>query len=108
MIFSIGLDLPLLSLFLLLYHHCILIYIVPSFFSLVKSSCHFHWIFLYKLLIMIKFQAESLTGIADPVLAGQELLRKGVRTKWVIIKMGPKGSLLITMSSISCAPAFKV
>ncbi|XP_038709492.1 uncharacterized protein LOC120004274 isoform X1 [Tripterygium wilfordii] len=28
-------------------------------------------------------QAESLTGIGNPVLAGQELLKKGVRTKWV-------------------------
>lgn len=53
-------------------------------------------------------QAESLTGIEDPILAGQELLREGVRTKWVIIKMGPKGSILITPSNISCAPAFKV
>ena len=56
----------------------------------------------------MNFQAESLTGIANPILAGQELLRKGVRTKWVVVKMGPKGSILITTSSITCAPAFKV
>lgn len=54
------------------------------------------------------WQAESLTGTEDPILAGQELLRKGIRTKWVIIKMGPKGSILVSRSSISCAPAFKV
>ncbi|MCE2056211.1 hypothetical protein HAX54_044266 [Datura stramonium] len=53
-------------------------------------------------------QAASLTGISDPVLAGQELLKNGVYTKWVIVKMGPKGSILITNSSITCAPAFKV
>ncbi|CAL5353686.1 unnamed protein product [Camellia sinensis] len=53
-------------------------------------------------------EAESLTGIGNPVLAGQELLRKGIRTKWVIVKMGATGSILITMSTISCAPAFKV
>ncbi|KAM7253796.1 hypothetical protein ACFE04_031478 [Oxalis oulophora] len=53
-------------------------------------------------------EVESLTGIGDPVLAGQELLRKGVRTKWVIVKMGAKGSILVTSSSISCAPGFKV
>lgn len=53
-------------------------------------------------------QAESLTGIEDPILAGQQLLKEGIRTKWVIIKMGPRGSILITPSSISCAPAFKV
>lgn len=49
-----------------------------------------------------------MTRIRNPVLAGQELLKKGLRTKWVIVKMGAKGSTLITMSSISCAPAFKV
>ncbi|KAF2302513.1 hypothetical protein GH714_036625 [Hevea brasiliensis] len=53
-------------------------------------------------------EAESLTGIGDPLLAGQELLRSGIRTKWVIVKMGYRGSILVTMSSISCAPAFKV
>ncbi|XWS31471.1 hypothetical protein CRYUN_Cryun23aG0079100 [Craigia yunnanensis] len=52
-------------------------------------------------------EAESLTGIANPILARQ-LLRKGVRTKWVVVKMGPKGSILITTSSTTCAPAFKV
>lgn len=55
-----------------------------------------------------EWQAESLTGIGDPILAGQELLKRGIRTKWVIVKMGLKGSFLITTSSIVCAPAFKV
>ncbi|GFP96822.1 ribokinase [Phtheirospermum japonicum] len=59
-------------------------------------------------LLLTSEEAESLTGTEDPILAGQELLRKGTRTKWVIIKMGPKGSILITPSSISCAPSFKV
>ncbi|KAA8543336.1 hypothetical protein F0562_021169 [Nyssa sinensis] len=59
-------------------------------------------------LLLTSEEVESLTGIGNPILAGQELLRKGVRTKWVIVKMGSKGSILITMSSISCAPAFKV
>ncbi|XP_059660388.1 fructokinase-1 isoform X2 [Cornus florida] len=59
-------------------------------------------------LLLTSEEAESLTGIGNPILAGQELLRKGVRTKWVIVKMGSRGSILITMSSISCAPAFKV
>ncbi|KAF8394328.1 hypothetical protein HHK36_020536 [Tetracentron sinense] len=59
-------------------------------------------------LLLTSDEAESLTGISNPILAGQELLRKGLRTKWVIVKMGPKGSILITTSSISCAPAFKV
>lgn len=54
------------------------------------------------------FQAESLTGIANPILAGQELLRTGVRTKWVVVKTGPRGSILITTSNITCASAFKV
>ncbi|KAL0371214.1 UNVERIFIED_CONTAM: putative fructokinase-6, chloroplastic [Sesamum angustifolium] len=59
-------------------------------------------------LLLTSEEAESLTGTEDPIVAGQELLKKGIRTKWVIIKMGPKGSILITPSSISCAPAFKV
>ncbi|KAH6813683.1 pfkB-like carbohydrate kinase family protein [Perilla frutescens var. frutescens] len=59
-------------------------------------------------LLLTSEEAESLTGIEDPILAGQELLKEGIRTKWVIIKMGPRGSILITPSSISCAPAFKV
>lgn len=59
-------------------------------------------------LLLTSEEAESLTGIEDPILAGQQLLKEGIRTKWVIIKMGPRGSILITPSSISCAPAFKV
>ncbi|KAL3531258.1 hypothetical protein ACH5RR_010580 [Cinchona calisaya] len=59
-------------------------------------------------LLLTSEEAESLTGIRNPVLAGQELLQKGIRTNWVIVKMGSKGSLLISMSSISCSPAFKV
>ncbi|XAR61131.1 Fructokinase [Bertholletia excelsa] len=59
-------------------------------------------------LLLTSEEAESLTGIGNPVLAGQELLRKGVQTKWVIVKMGENGSILITMSSTCCAPAFKV
>ncbi|KAL6968226.1 hypothetical protein U1Q18_034028 [Sarracenia purpurea var. burkii] len=59
-------------------------------------------------LLLTSEEAESLTGIGNPLLAGQDLLKRGLRTKWVIVKMGEKGSILITMSSISCAPAFKV
>ncbi|KAG4133038.1 hypothetical protein ERO13_D08G070250v2 [Gossypium hirsutum] len=56
----------------------------------------------------LNLMAESLTGLVDPILAAQELLRKGNRTKWVVVKMGPKGSILITKSGITCASAFKV
>ncbi|KAL7151536.1 hypothetical protein ABFS83_04G037700 [Erythranthe nasuta] len=59
-------------------------------------------------LLLTSEEAESLTGTVDPIVAGHQLLREGIRTKWVIIKMGAKGSILITHSSISCAPAFKV
>ncbi|PIA45255.1 hypothetical protein AQUCO_01700648v1 [Aquilegia coerulea] len=59
-------------------------------------------------LLLTSDEAESLTGVSNPILAGQELLKKGKRTKWVIVKMGSKGSILITKSSVSCAPAFKV
>ncbi|KAI7727523.1 hypothetical protein M8C21_003827 [Ambrosia artemisiifolia] len=59
-------------------------------------------------LLLTSEEAESITGLRNPIAAGKELLSKGVRTKWVIIKMGSKGSVLITRSSISCAPSFKV
>ncbi|GAB4830476.1 hypothetical protein Ancab_020189 [Ancistrocladus abbreviatus] len=59
-------------------------------------------------LLLTSDEAEALTGIGNPILAGQELLKRSSRTKWVTVKMGCKGSILITLSSISCAPAFKV
>ncbi|KAK4366052.1 hypothetical protein RND71_013932 [Anisodus tanguticus] len=61
-----------------------------------------------EVLLLTSEEAASLTGINNPILAGQELLKNGVCTKWVIVKMGPKGSILITNSTITCAPAFKV
>ncbi|XP_017231712.1 fructokinase-1 isoform X2 [Daucus carota subsp. sativus] len=59
-------------------------------------------------LILTSDEAEALTSIRDPILAGMELLRKGICTEWIIVKMGSKGSILITESSVSFAPAFKV
>nr|GMD20078.1 probable fructokinase-4 [Ipomoea batatas] len=59
-------------------------------------------------LLLTSEEAESLTGIENPIMAGQELLKKGACLKWVIVKMGAKGSILITKSSITCAPGFKV
>lgn len=67
-----------------------------------------HFLKLSDVLLFTSDEAESLTGIKNPILAGRELIDKGVRVKWVIIKMGAKGSMLITKSSISCAPAFMV
>ncbi|KAL9271797.1 hypothetical protein AKJ16_DCAP18846, partial [Drosera capensis] len=52
--------------------------------------------------------AEALTGISNPILAGQELLRRSERAKWIAVKMGTKGSILISLSGVSYAPAFKV
>ncbi|KAJ3673893.1 hypothetical protein LUZ60_005885 [Juncus effusus] len=63
---------------------------------------------LSDVLLLTSDEAESLTGIKNPVRAGQELLINGSRTKWVVIKMGPKGSIMITQSTVSIAPAFKV
>ncbi|GLU03629.1 hypothetical protein SLE2022_208180 [Rubroshorea leprosula] len=67
-----------------------------------------HLLRMSDVLLLTSDEAASLTGIGNPTLAGQELLRRGVQTKWVIVKMGPKGSLLITTSSVTCAPAFQV
>ncbi|WOK98649.1 hypothetical protein Cni_G07361 [Canna indica] len=59
-------------------------------------------------LLLTSDEAESLTGIKNPIRAGEDLMNRGVRTKWVIIKMGSKGSMLINRSTVACAPAFKV
>ncbi|MBA0859615.1 hypothetical protein Goshw_008852 [Gossypium schwendimanii] len=67
-----------------------------------------HFLRMSDVLLLTSDEAESLTGIANPILAGQELLRTGIRTKWVVVKMGPRGSILITTSNITCASAFKV
>ncbi|KAG8485481.1 hypothetical protein CXB51_021174 [Gossypium anomalum] len=67
-----------------------------------------HFLRMSDVLLLTSDEAESLTGLVDPILAGQELLWKGNRTKWVVVKMGPKGSILITKSGITCASAFKV
>ncbi|XVE72992.1 hypothetical protein DITRI_Ditri11bG0082500 [Diplodiscus trichospermus] len=76
--------------------------------SVEKQKALRQFLRMSDVLLLTSDEAETLTGIANPILAGQELLRKGVRTKWVVVKMGPKGSILITTSSITCAPAFKV
>ncbi|XP_012473813.1 uncharacterized protein LOC105790651 [Gossypium raimondii] len=67
-----------------------------------------HFLRMSDVLLLTSDEAESLTSLVDPILAAQELLRKGNRTKWVVVKMGPKGSILITKSGITCASAFKV
>ncbi|KAE8696302.1 MuDR family transposase [Hibiscus syriacus] len=67
-----------------------------------------HFLRMSDVLILTADEVESLTDIANPILAGQELLKKGNRAKWVVVKMGSKGSILITKSDITCAPPFKV
>ncbi|CAN8295267.1 unnamed protein product [Cochlearia groenlandica] len=67
-----------------------------------------HLLSLSDVLLLTSEEAESLTGIRNPVKAGQEILTNGKGTKWVIVKMGSKGSILVTKSSVSVAPAFKV
>ncbi|XP_037419706.1 2-dehydro-3-deoxygluconokinase-like, partial [Triticum dicoccoides] len=67
-----------------------------------------HALRLSDVLLLTADEAESLTNIGNPIQAGQELLRRGIRTKWVVIKMGSKGSIMITESAVSCAPSFKI
>jgi sugar/nucleoside kinase (ribokinase family) len=67
-----------------------------------------HFLRMSDVLLLTSEEVEALTGIRNPVKAGQEILRNGKGTKWVIVKMGPKGSILVTKSSVSVAPAFKV
>ncbi|CAA7026395.1 unnamed protein product [Microthlaspi erraticum] len=67
-----------------------------------------HFFRMSDVLLLTSEEAESLTGIRNPVKAGQEILKNGKGMKWVIVKMGSKGSILVTKSSVSVAPAFKV
>lgn len=59
-------------------------------------------------LLLTADEAESLTGLANPALAAQDLLHRGLFTKWVIIKMGSGGSMMVTSKGLFYAPALKV
>ncbi|KAH9322665.1 hypothetical protein KI387_017304, partial [Taxus chinensis] len=59
-------------------------------------------------LLLTADEAESLTKISNPVLAAQDLLQSGLITKWVIIKLGSRGSLMVTSNGCHYTPAFKV
>lgn len=59
-------------------------------------------------LLLTADEAESLTGLANPALAAQNLLHRGLFTKWVIIKMGSGGSMMVTSKGLFYAPALKV
>ncbi|KAI9071955.1 hypothetical protein K1719_046100 [Acacia pycnantha] len=72
-----------------------------------EQRAFYQFLRMSDVLLLTSDEAESLTGIGNPILAGQELLKRGIRTKWVIVKIGPRGSILISESSIACAPAFK-
>jgi sugar/nucleoside kinase (ribokinase family) len=59
-----------------------------------------------KIVLPSATEAETLTGISDPLEAGRELLRKGPEI--VVIKLGEKGSITITEKQVFKMPAFKV
>lgn len=59
-----------------------------------------------KIILPSAAEAETLTGISDPIEAGKELLKKGPEI--VVIKLGEKGSIAITEEQILKMPAFKV
>ncbi|KAL5210156.1 hypothetical protein ABZP36_005779 [Zizania latifolia] len=67
-----------------------------------------HSLKLSDVLLLTSDEAESLTNIRNPIQAGQELLKRGIRTRWVVIKMGSKGSIMVTKSVVSCAPSFEI
>ncbi|KAH1227431.1 Fructokinase-1 [Glycine max] len=46
-------------------------------------------------LLLTSDEAEELTGIEDPILAGQEFLKRGIRTKWVNV-----------IDSVGCGDSF--
>ncbi|MCO5609515.1 hypothetical protein L7F22_063743 [Adiantum nelumboides] len=59
-------------------------------------------------LLLTADEAKALTGLEDPTLAAKDLLAKGQRTKWVIVKLGESGCLMVTANSVYTVPAFKV
>ncbi|GMH30837.1 hypothetical protein Nepgr_032680 [Nepenthes gracilis] len=76
--------------------------------TLEEQSALSEFLKMSDVLLLTSDEAEALTGIGNPVLAGQELLKRSSRTQWVVVKMGSKGSILITLLSISYAPTFKI
>ncbi|KAL5219096.1 hypothetical protein ABZP36_019780 [Zizania latifolia] len=76
--------------------------------SLDEQRALEHSLRLSDVLLLTSDEAESLTNIRNPIQAGQELLKRGIRTKWVVIKMGSKGSIMVTKNAVSCAPSFKI
>ncbi|KAL2942315.1 Cytochrome P450 2A8, partial [Bienertia sinuspersici] len=77
----------------------------------------------YFILYALKYAAEVGTSSGTPeeqmafnelltmsdvvLLTSDELLKRGSRTKWVIIKMGSKGSMTITLFGTSFATSYK-
>ncbi|MCO5547079.1 hypothetical protein L7F22_000520 [Adiantum nelumboides] len=59
-------------------------------------------------LLLTADEAKALTGLEDPTLAAKDLLAKGQRTKWVIVKLGESGCLMVTANNVYTVPAFKV
>jgi sugar/nucleoside kinase (ribokinase family) len=59
-----------------------------------------------KIVLPSATEAETLTGISDPLEAGRELLRKGPEI--VVIKLGGKGSIVVTKERVLKMPAFRV
>ncbi|KAI5066771.1 hypothetical protein GOP47_0017299 [Adiantum capillus-veneris] len=59
-------------------------------------------------LLLTADEAKALTGLEDPVLSAKDLLAKGKRTKWVIVKLGERGCLMTTAHNVYQVPAFKV
>jgi len=59
-----------------------------------------------KIVLPSATEAETLTGISDPIEAGRELLREGPEV--AVIKIGERGSVAITDKQVFKMPAFKV
>uniref|UniRef100_A0A0D6R9F3 Carbohydrate kinase PfkB domain-containing protein n=1 Tax=Araucaria cunninghamii TaxID=56994 RepID=A0A0D6R9F3_ARACU len=65
-------------------------------------------LYMSDVLLLTAEEAESLTGHPNPILAANDLLHRGLATKWVIIKLGSRGYLMVTLKGFHYAPTFKV
>lgn len=54
-------------------------------------------------------QAETVTGIADPIQSARSLLNaKGSKVEWVVLKVGAEGCYIATRETVLHHPAMKV
>mmetsp|Transcript_13385 Transcript_13385/g.25697 ORF Transcript_13385/g.25697 Transcript_13385/m.25697 type:complete len:449 (-) Transcript_13385:663-2009(-) len=60
-------------------------------------------------LLLTQEEAETVTGIADPIQSARSLLNaKGSKVEWVVLKVGAEGCYIATRETVLHHPAMKI